>query len=97
MIVLPLIQINTGFEFIRNLMGNPFFLIAITLLLTLLMNAELPLFSLKFKNYKLQNNLLKYFFLATSLLMLLLGQYSAIPLVILLYVVLSVVGNLRTK
>jgi CDP-diacylglycerol--serine O-phosphatidyltransferase len=96
-IVLPLIQINTGFEFIRNLMGNPFFLIAITLLLTLLMNAELPLFSLKFKNYKLQNNLLKYFFLATSFLMLLLGQYSAIPLVILLYVVLSVVGNLRTK
>jgi len=96
-IVLPLIQINTGFEFIRNLMGNPFFLIAITLLLTLLMNAELPLFSLKFKNYKLQNNLLKYFFLATSLLMLLLGQYSAIPLVILLYVVLSVVGNLKTK
>ena len=96
-IVLPLIQMETDLEFIRSLMANTYFLIIITLLLTYLMNAELPLFSLKFKNYNLKKNGLKYLFLITSLLLLLSLKYIGIPLVILLYVVLSMIRNLTTK
>lgn len=89
-ISLPLIQQFSDIEFIQNLISNNYFLIAITLILTYLMNAELPLFSLKFKEYSVKNNLLKYLFLLVSLGMIIFLQYLSIPLIIMLYVILSV-------
>tara|TARA_B110000090_G_scaffold209895_1_gene268544 strand:+ start:1603 stop:2370 length:768 start_codon:yes stop_codon:yes gene_type:complete len=96
-ISLPLIQEYTTIEFVQHLISNHYFLIAITFLLTYLMNAELPLFSLKFKNYNFNNNVLKYLFLIASLILLLTLKYIAIPLVILLYVALSMISNYGKK
>ncbi|QNM86281.1 CDP-alcohol phosphatidyltransferase family protein [Polaribacter pectinis] len=96
-ISLPLIQMNTEIEFVQSLLSNNYFLIAITLLLTYLMNAELPLFSLKFKDYSVKNNVVKYLFLVISLLMIIFLQYISIPLIILLYVVLSIISNYGKK
>ena len=61
------------------------------------MNAEIPLFSLKFKNYAIKENMLKYVFLILSLGMLLVLEVIAIPLVIILYVLLSIGSNLMNK
>ena len=96
-ISLPLIQQYSNIEFALNLITNNYFLIAITILLTYLMNAELPLFSLKFKDYSVKNNLIKYLFLLASLLMIVFLQYISIPLIIILYVVLSVISNSSKK
>ena len=96
-ISLPLIQQYSNVEFAQNLITNNYFLIAITILLTYLMNAELPLFSLKFKEYSVKNNLMKYLFLLASLLMIIFLQYISIPLIIILYVVLSVISNSKKK
>ena len=43
-----------------------YFLIAVTILLTFLMNAEIPLFALKFKTFGFKENALKYVFLANQ-------------------------------
>ena len=96
-ISLPLIQEYSTFEFAQNLIANNYFLIAITLVLTYLMNAEISLFSLKFKSYSVKNNLMKYLFLVLSLGMLISLQFLSIPLIILLYVFLSVISNIRKK
>ena len=96
-ISLPLIQEFSDIEIAHNLISNNYFLIAITLLLTYLMNAELPLFSLKFKEYSVKNNIVKYLFLVISLLMIIFLQYISIPLIIILYVLLSVVSNFQKK
>ena len=96
-ISLPLIQEYSTIEFVQNLIANNYFLIAITLLLTYLMNAEISLFSLKFKTYSVKNNLMKYFFLVLSTGMLVFLQYLSIPLIILLYVFLSLIRNIRNK
>ena len=96
-ISLPLIQQYSNIEFALNLITNNYFLIAITILLTYLMNAELPLFSLKFKDYSVKNNLIKYLFLIASLLMIIFLQYISIPLIIIFYVVLSVISNSSKK
>ena len=96
-ISLPLIQEYSDIEFAQNLITNNYFLIAITLFLTYLMNAELPLFSLKFKEYSIKNNLMKYLFLVACLLMIIFLQYISIPLIIILYVVLSVISNYGKK
>ncbi len=92
-ISLPLIQEYSTVEFAQNLITNNYFLIGVTLLLTYLMNAEIPLFSLKFKEYSFKNNVIKYLFLLASLVMIIFLQYLSIPLIIVLYVVLSIINN----
>jgi CDP-diacylglycerol--serine O-phosphatidyltransferase len=96
-ISLPLIQEYSSIDFVQNIIANHYFLIAVTLVLTYLMNAELPLFSLKFKEYSFKNNVIKYLFLVVSLSMIIFLQYLSIPLIILLYVVLSIFSNAVNK
>lgn len=96
-ISLPLIQEYSDVEFAHNLISNNYFLIVITLLLTYLMNAELPLFSLKFKDYSLKSNWIVYLFLTFSLVLILLINYISIPIIITLYIVLSIIKNLTPK
>ena len=92
-ISLPLILEYSNIELVNNLIRNNYFLITITLILTYLMNAELPLFSLKFKNYAVKNNIIKYLFLMISLFMIISLQYLSIPLIITIYVLLSLISN----
>ena len=54
-----------------------------------MMVTEVPLFALKFKSFGWAQNQIKYSFLIASLLLLLFLQFAAIPLIILLYIVLS--------
>ncbi len=76
---------------------NPWFLIGVTIVMSYLLIAELPLFSLKFKNFGWKKNEIRYSFLAASLVLLVLLKYIALPLVIVLYVLLSVVNNLMKR
>lgn len=88
---LPLIVMYEEYAFAKALLENPYFLLAVTALCCYLLNAELHLFALKFKDYKLKGNKVRYFFLASSILLIVLLQYLAIPIIISLYVLLSVV------
>lgn len=94
---LPLIQEYAEIEFVQNLISNNYFLIGITIALTYLMNAELPLFSLKFKEASFKKNWIIYLFLVISLTLILLLNYLSIPIIITLYVVLSIIKNLTPK
>lgn len=96
-ISLPLIQENSNLHVVENLLESNYFLIGITLLLTFLMNAEISLFSLKFKEYSFAKNYIKYVFIIVSILMIIGLQYISIPLIILLYVIISVLQNYKTK
>jgi CDP-diacylglycerol--serine O-phosphatidyltransferase len=96
-ISLPLIQEYSDIEFVQNLIRNNYFLILVTLLLTYVMNAEIPLFSLKFKDYSIRKNWIIYVFLFSSLLLILILNYLSIPIIIILYIILSVIKNLTSK
>jgi CDP-diacylglycerol--serine O-phosphatidyltransferase len=88
---LPLIQMNTEIVFVKDLISNNYFLIALTWVLSFLMNAEMHLFSLKFKEYSFKNNYIKYIFLLASVLLIFTLNFLAVPLIIILYIILSVV------
>ncbi|MES2411777.1 MAG: CDP-alcohol phosphatidyltransferase family protein [Bacteroidota bacterium] len=90
---LPLI----AFADVQMLLQTQGILIAITLLSAYVMNAEIPLFSLKIKNFSFAKYRLQIFFLAISVLMLIFLQILAVPLIIILYVLLSVINNIVTK
>ncbi|MDT0552252.1 CDP-alcohol phosphatidyltransferase family protein [Urechidicola vernalis] len=92
-ISLPFILSYGSNDFINDIILNKWFLIAVTLIGSYLMNADIPLFSLKFKDYSLKNNGIKYSFLGLSVLMIVLLQFVAVPLIIILYVLLSLLEN----
>jgi len=96
-ISLPLIQEYSDVAFAKDLIGNNYFLISVTWVLSYFMNAEIPLFSLKFKDYSFKNNWIVYLFLTISLVLIMLINYLSIPIIITLYVVLSIVKNLTPK
>ena len=66
----------------------------ITVVSCYLLNSNLPLFALKFKDFSLKRNALKYIFLLLSLVLLLCFQINAFALIILAYILLSLVSNL---
>ena len=88
-ISLPLIQKYSDVEFAKDLIANNYFLIALTWVLSYLMNAEIFLFSLKFKDYSIAKNKIKYLFLIVSVILIFTLKYLAIPLLILFYIILS--------
>ena len=90
---LPLVLKYTDSLIIIELLTNPWFLLGIAVLSAYMLNAEIPLFSLKIKKFSLKENALQIVFLILSLLMLIFLHYVAIPLVIVFYVLLSVVNN----
>lgn len=85
-----------GFH-IYTLTGNSYFLIGLTLLMSYLLIAELPLFALKFKNFGWADNKIRYSFLIISVILLILFQFIAIPFIIFLYIVLSIINNMMNK
>ena len=89
----PLILAYSSSEIAFDIIQNTWFLIGITLFGSYMMNADIPLFSLKFKDYTFKNNKIKYLFLIMSIVALLFLKFVAIPLIIILYVLLSIVEN----
>lgn len=85
------------FKFAYEVLLNPFFLIGTSLLLSILMLTELPLFALKFKDFKFKGNEIRYIFLTISVGLLATLYAWALPIIILLYIILSVVNNLTKK
>jgi CDP-diacylglycerol--serine O-phosphatidyltransferase len=72
-------------------------LVCITILSVYVMNAEIPLFSLKIKNFSFAKYKLQIGFLIASLIMIAALQFLAVPLIIISYVLLSVVNNMLVK
>lgn len=95
---LPLIaQFQPEWDLVNRLIANPWFLAGLSCLMAGLLVAELPLFALKFKSFSWAANKQVYSFLAVSLLLLLGLRFLAVPLIILLYIFISIVNNIFLK
>jgi CDP-diacylglycerol--serine O-phosphatidyltransferase len=90
---LPLVVNYSNSFMVFELLSNYGVLLAISIGSAYILNAEIPLFSLKVKKLTVKYNKLTFFFLAVSLLLLVTLQFLGIPLVILFYVFLSVITN----
>lgn len=94
---IPMITNTTDFDFVFDTFSNPFVLVAISFFSAYIMNAELPLFSLKTKNRNLSDNKVTFLFLGISALLLLFFQFEAIPVIIGFYILLSLILNITRK
>lgn len=87
---LPLILHFQGSDQIESFILNKWFLLVMTLLSCILMNAEISLFALKFKSWDFKSNSFRYIFLVVSLMAIVLLKFIALPLIVLFYILLSV-------
>ncbi len=95
--LLLILNLDSSSESIKQFILHPYFLISVTLISSIFLIAPLPLFALKFKNFYWADNKVRYIFLALSLALLIIFKFVGIPLIIILYIVLSVINNLITK
>lgn len=94
---LPLIVAYQPSPRILTTIFSPWFLVTLTVFSCVLLNAELPLFSLKFKSWDLKTNWYRYVFLVFAVVSLLMLQFLALPLIILIYVLFSVLLHLMKR
>ena len=94
---LPLVLKYSDSIIILEVLTNHWLLMVITLFSAYILNAEIPLFSLKIKKFNITDNVLQIVFLSLSLLFLLFFEYLGIPMVIIFYVLLSVLNNTFLK
>jgi len=94
---LPLVLKYTDSLMVLEILIDKWILLIITLCSAFILNAEIPLFSLKIKKFSLAANGLQIAFLLLSVLLLVFFQYLGIPLVIITYVLLSIINNKMIK
>lgn len=90
---LPLILFYHPSNILNDIILNQWFLVGLTLLSAFLLNCNLPLFALKFKNWSFTENALRYIFLIISLVLLITMHFLAVPIIILFYVLSSLVSH----
>ena len=92
-ISLPLILMYHNNDYLNGIILNEWFLIGVTLLSSYLLNANIKLFALKFKNWSFKDNAIRYIFIIVSLVLLTTMQFVAVPLIIAFYILSSVLFN----
>ena len=88
-ISLPLILHFQYSEMAENIILNRWFLLILTVVSCFLLNSELKLFGLKYKTWDFHKNIIRYIYLILSAALLCWLQFIAIPMVIGLYIGIS--------
>ncbi|NER15949.1 CDP-alcohol phosphatidyltransferase family protein [Spongiivirga citrea] len=88
---LPLILEYQFSEMAFTIIRNQWFLIGVTILSAFLLNARIPLFALKFKTWGFKENAVRYLFILACIILLLTLKFIAIPILLILYVIISLV------
>ena len=89
--------INADVSAIRWFIADPWFLAISSLVMSVLMVSEIPLFALKFKSFGWKGNEMRYSFLIISIILLVTLFVWALPIIILLYILLSLISNIFNK
>ena len=94
---LPLIMEFQNNDVMNAIILNQWFLIALTILSCYLLNANIKLFALKFKEWGFKANASRYVFITLSMLFLMVFQFAAVPLIIVVYVGMSLLDSVVSK
>lgn len=76
---------------------NPWFLSVLSVLLSALLVCDIEMFSLKFKEYSIRNNSMRYLFLLLCVVIIIMGDYLAPAMIVLTYILLSVGSAISNK
>ena len=86
---LPLIYWNNHTQQVVDILFNKWVLYAMIILLSWLMVSNLPIMALKFKDYGIKSNIPKIILLAIAILSAFIFHWLAVPIVFIVYIILS--------
>tara|TARA_Y100000385_G_scaffold243945_1_gene261728 strand:+ start:5799 stop:6503 length:705 start_codon:yes stop_codon:yes gene_type:complete len=92
-ISLPLILEYQNTEALQALILAPWFLTLLSLVSCYLLNAPIKLLALKFKTWRLKDNFYRYILILWSISLLIVFQFSGIPLLLISYILISLMSN----
>ncbi|WP_310556190.1 CDP-alcohol phosphatidyltransferase family protein [Flavobacterium sp.] len=90
---IPLWLTPDSINYLPAILFSKWFYVALCFLSAFIMNAEIPLFSLKIKYFSLKKNALQIFFLISCLFFILFFRNLGVAMIIVFYVLLSVINN----
>ncbi|MFH2094560.1 MAG: CDP-alcohol phosphatidyltransferase family protein [Bacteroidota bacterium] len=93
----PIIAFKYESTIFAEIVLNHYFLIGTTVFVCIMMVVNLPMFSLKFTGFAIRENAIRYIFLLISVVLLIIVHYLAVPLIIILYILLSGINHLVIK
>lgn len=82
---------------VKAALENVYVLLGVTAVSCYILNAELPLFSLKMKSWGIKENAIRYLFLLVSVILIFTMHFVAMPVIILLYVLFSLLFPEKKK
>lgn len=89
----PLIMEFQNNDTMNAIILNQWFLIGVTLVSCFLLNAKIRLLALKFKNWNFKDNASRYILLIMAVVLLVIFQFAAIPLIIVFYIIISLLNK----
>ncbi len=92
----PLLYWFSGNAFVLGLLVNKWFWYGVILLVSWLMISSLPLMALKFRDFSVKNNLPKFILAAAAIVSAILLGWLAVPVVFILYILLSLAFKNKT-
>lgn len=90
---IPLMMHFQAEAWISTFLGQKTVLAILCVVMSYLMVAEIPLLSLKFKTLSWQENKMRYTLLIISVLLLCVFRFVAVPIILLLYPILSIINK----
>lgn len=90
MLIASFPHIAAGYPQWEAVTGNPWILLAFSVVLSYLLVAEIPLLALKFKGFGWKGNQLRYLLIMASALLLILFGWAAVPVIMIIYLGLSI-------
>ncbi len=96
-LALPLILEYQNNDAINAVILNTWFLVLLTGFSCWILNAKVKLFALKFKDFSFKANATRYIFIILCLVLLVILHFAAIPLIIIIYILMSVIDTIKTK
>ncbi len=94
---LPIVMTDGVIPQVSELLHQNGSWIILSVLSAYVMNAEIPLFSLKIKEFSWAKYTTQLIFLLLSVVLIFFFRVSAVPVIILMYVLISIIRNLFTK
>jgi CDP-diacylglycerol--serine O-phosphatidyltransferase len=83
--------------YLERVMLNPWFLLVVTVLLSWLMLSPIRLFSLKFSSWSFKEHIPQYLIIILFIVFFIFLYFLAIPLIILVYILLSYIFKTKTS
>ena len=94
---LPLILETPQGETWKHIIINTNNLLIMSVVMSLLLVAEIPLLALKFKSFAWKGNEIRYSFIAITVLLLLTLHILAVPIILFVYLAVSLLSNFTKK